>query len=227
MNKLLGPVIQLCYVTGALLSMCVVSAPVFAIEEPIKSIESTMAYDLFSRERAVRKVPVDGEKLIRSAIEDATAIALQAKREPRTREDALAAFEAIQLALVKHNFLQPAEEKDWPNTLGIALTPLTFAPEVLETILLFPDNKDRRKYLDLTKPLYYVDCDMGSQFFLAVGERLGWDIRLVELPQHNFVRWHLSGSTSVNWDWVRGQSIDDNDYLSAASFSEDICGVGH
>jgi hypothetical protein len=222
MSKLLGPVIQLCYVTGAFLSMCVVSAPVFAIKEPIKPIESTMAYDLFTREQAVRKVPVDGEKLIRSAIENATTMAVRAKREPRTKEDALAAFEAIHLALVKHNFLQPPEEKDWPNTLGIALTPLTFAPEILEAILSFPDNRSRRQYLDLTKPIFFVDCDMGSQFFLAVGERLGWDIRLVELPQHNFVRWHLSESTTVNWDWVHGQSIDDNDYLSAASFSEDI-----
>lgn len=63
---------------------------------------------------------------------------------------------------------------------------------------------------------------MGSQFFLAVGERLGWDIRLVELPRHNFVRWHLSDSTKVNWDWVQGQSIDDDVYLPAVSPSLDI-----
>lgn len=222
MNKLTKPLLWPTHAAWTFLLITGLSSGAFAIKNEVKPIESTMAYDLFKTERDVRKVPLDGETLLRSAIDDATAMAVRTKRDPRTKEEALAAFEAIQLALVKHNFLQPPEEKDWPQTLGIALTPLTLSPDALEEILSFSSNRSRREHLNLTKPFYFVDCDMGSQFFLAVGERLGWDIRLVELPQHNFVRWHLSESLKVNWDWVRGQSIDDSVYLSAVPTSEDI-----
>lgn len=221
MNRL-AEVFPFRYVTCVLLFIGIISPVAFAIDEQIKPIETTMAYELFTIERSVRQVPVDSEKLLRSALDDATKMAANTARYPGTRDQALVALEAIQLALVKHNFLQPPEEKDWPQTLGIALTPRTFSDSELKAILSFPDNAKRKAHLDLTKPFYFVDCDMGSQFFLAVGERLGWDIRLVELPQHNFVRWHLSDSLKVNWDWVHGQSIGDDVYLPQVSPSLDI-----
>jgi tetratricopeptide (TPR) repeat protein len=49
--------------------------------------------------------------------------------------------------------------------------------------------------------------------FVAVGERLGWDIRLVAVPHHNFVRWHLSKSEEINWDWTDSGSLPDSQYL--------------
>jgi hypothetical protein len=203
--------------TSTYLLVLAMSPTVFATQEGAKPVESTMAIELFTLERAVRQVPPDAEKLLRSAINAATTTALQTHRHPRTREEALAVLEAIQIVFIKHNFVQPPDEKDWPDTIGIALKPLTFKPGELQLqrILSHPNNIRRVKYLDLTKPLYYVDCDMGSQLFMAVGERLGWDVRLVELPQHNFVRWHLSESVKVNWDWTRWGSTDDGDYLGA------------
>ena len=213
---------RLCYVLCTLIVVAVASIPVFAITNEVKPIEATMAYTLFTTEKSVRSVPPDAEGLLRSAIDDATKMAANAAPHPETREQALMAFEAIQLALIKHNFLQPPEQKDWPQTIGIALTPHSFPPDELRQILSFSPNARRRANLDPAKPFYYVDCDMGSQFFLAVGERLGWDIRLVELPQHNFVRWHLSNSTKINWDWVAGSSIEDDSYRGAVSPAEDI-----
>lgn len=206
---------------GVCFLVIVMSPIVFAIEEKIKPIESTMPYELLTLERGVRQVSIDTEKLFRSVIDDATTAAIRAHRHPRTKEEALAVLEAIQVALVKHNFLQPLEEKDWPDTMGIALTPRTFTPDTLKEALSYFRNTRRVKYLDLAKPLYYVDCDIGSQLFMAVGERLGWDIRLVEIPQHDFVRWHLSDSIKVNWDWTRWESTDDNVYLPAIPMPED------
>lgn len=206
---------------GAHFFVIVMVSVMFAAQEGVKPVEATMAYELFTLERGVRQVPPDAEKLFRSAISDATTAALQTHRHPRTRDETVAVLEAIQVALAKHNFVQPPEEKDWPDTIGIALKPLSFTPEELRGILSHPNNARRVKYLDLAKPLYYVDCDMGSQLFMAVGERLGWDVRLVELPQHNFVRWHLSESIKVNWDWTRWGSNDDVDYLGAIPPSED------
>jgi hypothetical protein len=160
MNRL-AEVFPFRYVTCVLLFIGIISPATFAIDEQIKPIETTMAYELFTTERGVRKVPVDAEKLLRSALDDATKMAANTARYPGTRDQALVALEAIQLALVKHNFLQPPEEKDWPQTLGIALTPRTFSDGDLKAILSFPDNAKRKPYLDLTKPLYFVTLFVG------------------------------------------------------------------
>jgi hypothetical protein len=186
---------------------------VLQAQEDVGPIESTTAFKLLALEQSVRQVPSDVEMLFRTALEDATASALQVKRTPETKDEAVAILNAIQVALAKHNFLQPPDEKDWPQTLGISLTKRSFNAAELEKILSYPDNVERAKHVDRAKPFYFVDCDMGSQFFMAVGERLGWDIRLVEVPRHNFVRWHLSESVKVNWDWTRWQSSEDSSYL--------------
>jgi hypothetical protein len=201
--------------------MTALSPAVFAAQEEVRPLETTTAYELLVLESSVRQVPQGAEQLLHSAINDATTAALQTRSPLKTREEALAVLEAIQLALVKYNFLQPPEEKDWPQTLGDALKPRTFAPEALKAILSYSRNVRRAKYIDQTKPFYFVDCDMGAQLFLAVGERLGWDIRLVEIPQHNFVRWHLSESLKINWDWTRWESVDDSVYFAEIPTPED------
>jgi hypothetical protein len=179
-------------------------------------IESTMAFQLLKLEQSVRQVPSDVDALFRTALADATASALRVKRSPRTKDEAVAVLNAIQVALAKHNFLQPPDEKDWPQTLGIALTQRSLSAAELEEVLRDHNNVERAKHIDRAKPFYFVDCDMGSQFFIAVGERLGWDIRLVEVPRHNFVRWHLSESVRVNWDWTRWGTSEDSSYLGAS-----------
>jgi hypothetical protein len=206
---------------GIYLFIMVMSTTMFAIQEKIGPVEETTAYKLFNIEKEARTVPAEAEKLLRDVLNDATTMAVKKNRHPRTKAEALAVFEAIQLALVKHNFVQPPEERDWPQTIGIAFKPLSLAPEAQEDVLAFSVNRLRKNYLDSGKPLYFVDCDMGSQLFMAIGERLGWDIRLVELPQHNFVRWHLSESVKVNWDWVAGKSIDDSAYFQTLPATED------
>lgn len=194
--------------------MVAASSVVFAADDRVRPVETTIAHKLLVIERGVRDIPVDTTELLRAVIDDATNAAVRTHRHPRTRDEALAVLEAMQLALVRYNFLQPPQEKDWPNTMGIALQPLKLSADELKIIMLFPDNAKRKEHFDQEQPFYYVDCDMGSQIFMAVGERLGWDIRLVELPQHNFVRWHLSNKIEVNWDWTHGRSVEDDDYAS-------------
>jgi hypothetical protein len=206
---------------SSLLLSAILSPPALATQYDVKPIDSTMAFQLLTQERSVRQVPPDAERLFSIALEDATAAALQVNRRPQTKDEALAVLEAVQLTLAKHNFLQPPEEKDWPQTLGIALTARPFTPVELDRILQDPDNRKRSAYVDRSKPFYFVDCDMGSQFFIAVGERAGWDIRLVEVPQHNFVRWHISESVKVNWDWTRWSSSEDSSYGINTSASGD------
>jgi hypothetical protein len=188
-----------------------------------KPIESTTAFQLLELEFSVRKKLLNKDvtrELLRSAIDDAT-VSAQSFPTPRTRQDALPILEAIQVALVKHNFIQPLDQKDWPDTLAAALTPHNFSSDEQQRQLSYQRNVKRVRYLDLSKPLYFVDCDMGAQFFLAVAQRLGWDMRLVEVPQHNFVRWHLSETLKINWDWTRWESNTDEVYLAEIPTSTD------
>lgn len=67
------------HLTCALLFIAIISPAVLANQQ-IKPIETTMAYELFTTERSVRKVPVDSEKLLRSALDEATKMAASAAR---------------------------------------------------------------------------------------------------------------------------------------------------
>lgn len=205
---------------GLCLLMIIASAAALAMQAQVKPIESTMAYELLTLEAGVRTLPTDAEKEFQAAVTDATTMALQTNSHPQTRAEALAVFEAIQLALVKHNFLQPAERADWPDTIGIALTPLK--PDAIKQALKYGLNTRRVPFLVPGKEHYYVDCDIGALLIMAVGERLGWDIRLVEVPDHNFVRWHLSDSIKVNWDWTLWASMDDSQYLAGIGSVDDV-----
>ena len=157
----------------------------------------TLAEDLMAVEvTAIKKVPNNASALLREALKDGeAAAAAAAPRPPRTREEALAVLKAIQEAMGKRHFVQPIEKEDWPDTMGEALTIRATSP-----------------------PLYYVDCDMGAQLFISIGQRHGWDLRLVEANEdHLFLRWHMPGGEVVNWDWSRGQSFDDDFYLASSS----------
>jgi hypothetical protein len=180
--------------------------------QDLQPIEATLAAELLQLEASVRDVPKEVEPLFRAVLEEATTRALAVSRHPKSQAEALAVLEAIQLVLVQRNFLQPPEEKDWPQTLGFALTERKFTSEQLAAVLDYSDNRKRVPHLDRAKPFYFVDCDMGAQFFLAVGQRAGWDIRLVEVPRHNFVRWHLNDTEKINWDWSHGDTRPDDRY---------------
>lgn len=186
-------------------------------QDDIAPVETTGAYKLLTIEADVRGLPPSAQQLFRSVITEATEAAIGAHRQPANRDEALDVFKAIQTALVKHNFLQPLEQKDWPQTLGEAFNPIDRSDEEMKRILASAYNASRVQYFDLSKPFFFVDCDMGSQLFMAVAERLGWDVRLVEVPDHNFVRWHMPSGTTVNWDWTHGQSLSDSYYSSAVS----------
>ncbi len=79
---------------------------------------------------------------------------------------------------------------------GLALRPLRM--DVLYSV----ENQFRRAHaLAHSGELFsHVDCDLGSLIYLSIAEAFGLPIRMVEVPQHNFVRWHFSETSYLNWD---------------------------
>ena len=44
------------------------------------------------------------------------------------------------------------------------------------------------------------DCDTGSFIYLSIAEELDLPLTLVEIPDHNFVRWRLPDGGHLDWD---------------------------
>lgn len=178
-----------------------------------RPVEATLSYQLLQIESTVRPVSKAKFALLRSALERATDAAAAKHYEPRTRRQAIEALDAIQIALSQHNFIQPTARDASGETIGDAFEPLKLSREERKRLLAPGEvNGFRARYVDPAKPLYYVNGAIASQLFISVGQRLGWDIRLVSLPEHYFVRWHLSLSEWINWDWTAGGPSRNTDY---------------
>lgn len=178
-----------------------------------RPVESTLSYQLLQIEGTVRPVSRAKFELLRSVLERATYAAVAKQTRPRTRKDAIEALDAIQIALTQHNFIQPTSREIGADTIGDAFEPLQLSLEERKRILAPGEvNGFRARYVDPSKPLYYVDAAMAAELIISVGERLGWDIRLVSVTEHYFVRWHLSPTEWLNWDWTAGGPSRNEDY---------------
>jgi hypothetical protein len=189
-----------------------------ALAADVRPIEQTLAFEMFALEKQVRaNIPAGAEAAWRGALDVATRAALN--RDPHGKREALAVLKDIQLALERTNMLQPGRQKDWPNTLGEAFTPHDADEESVRQAradwgngLADRELGARIDHIDWHRPVYLVDCDMGVLLFISVGQRLGWDIRLVAAPEHAYLHWHLPDGEVVNWDWTTRQSIPDRLY---------------
>jgi tetratricopeptide (TPR) repeat protein len=50
--------------------------------------------------------------------------------------------------------------------------------------------------------------------YYAIAEVVGFDLHLVDLPDHMFVRWELGGGKHVNWDTNDAEVVRDKDYAA-------------
>jgi len=196
----------------AAISVAVFASGQASAEAP-RPLEATLSYKMLQMEGSVRRVPKAKFDLLRSALERARYDAASQHTRPDTRREAIEVLDAIQIALAKHNFIQPTSREDWKDTIGDALEPLAISREERRRLLSPGEvNGFRARYIDPDKPLYYIDDDIGSQLIISVGQRMGWDIRLVWVDDHYFVRWYLTPKLAVNWDWTAGGPTRNEDY---------------
>ena len=189
-------------VVGLAISFCCLST------ELESDFKSTLAYELLELEFNVGEPEANSKTTLLNAITVGVAAAKKTGiTKPKSKVEALKVLKAVHDSLAKLNFLQPMREENWPDTLGVAFIPLMLSEKELAALLV--SNQERGGLVDPLAPIYYVDCDMGSLLFIAVAESLGWDFRLVEVPNHNFIRWHIDDNLIVNWDWTYSGSKDD------------------
>jgi tetratricopeptide (TPR) repeat protein len=177
----------------------------------------TIAHQILSIEAETKNVTDDMYRLLDSLIDEAKA-AIKLQPIPSDSEGAAvyvkSVFEQIDRLLLKHNFLYPKSNKDcWTLLLSDGLTPQNLDPAFLDELLRQASNTRRAPYVDRSVPFYLVDCDTASYLYMGIGEALKLPVSLVELPEHNFVRWSLGNNSYVNWETVYGVSLPDDNYM--------------
>lgn len=105
-----------------------------------------------------------------------------------------------------------------------ALQPQQPTPAELQRLGQVFANARRSRYMQMTRdlgdPFYYFDCDLASILYLAVAERLGLPVFLVEAPGHNFVRWQ-SREVILNWDPNDGMTKSEQYFVQVAGVTHD------
>lgn len=76
-----------------------------------------------------------------------------------------------------------------------------------------------------------ADCDTGSMLYIAIAQALGLPIFMVEVPNHNFVRYYYEDAEYINWDSNTAlydanlnAEYSDSDYMNAQSLTCRSCG---
>jgi hypothetical protein len=176
-------------------------------------MERTLAFRMLRREQAVRSVAASAEPLLRSVLSDAMAALGPDPEPPATAEEFRRFGETVSAALAAHNFIQPGATEDWPDTLGEAFLPLARGDPRVATSLR-ADRPARLSHVKAGGPLYFVDCDIGSMLIISVAQMVGFDVAMVEVPGHNYMRWRSPSGAVANWDWTYWRSPDDSERAS-------------
>jgi hypothetical protein len=171
-------------------------------------LEQTLAYRMLKRERAVGKVPASAEPLLRKALAEAMTALGPDPAPPTTAAEFKAFAEKVSIVLAAHNFIQPASTKDWPDTLGEAFAPLPRDdPRVSSS--LKADQPARLNHVKPNGPVYFVDCDIGAMLIISVAQMVGFEVAMVEVPGHNFLRWKSPSGATAGWDWTYWRTPDE------------------
>ncbi len=135
------------------------------------------------------------------------------KEAKAQRKQALAVLKAIDLVLTDQNVLYPAGDYD-VALLRLGLSEQKLDKKMLAHMLKEELNERRRDHAlaHADEPFYVLDCDTSSIVYVAVAEAVGFELHLVDLPDHMFVRWELSDGTHVNWDTNDAEEVSDKEY---------------
>jgi len=119
-------------------------------------------------------------------------------------EIAIATLKAIESSLVNNHFLLHIPTKTLTDGL-------TAGPKKIQSIL----TQERLEFLAANPQLddwYTFDCDTSAFIYMSVAEKMNLPLSFVEVPQHNFVRWHLKSGLHINWDTNSANVYTDDHY---------------
>ena len=204
------------------------AAPFPAVGEDYKPRYRTIGHHLLDEERDAGDVTPAMYALLDSLIDEGLAALpplSQDSTPSQSRAIALEAMRAVDCLLLRHGFVYPGHGA--VQLLSDGLEPITFAdPDDLGELRGQSHNVRRRRFIEARGqgPFHVVDCDVAAYLYLAIAEVMGYPIHLVEIPQHNFIRWEIGAGEFVDFETMDGAESSDAYYV--ASWQIDIRYVG-
>jgi hypothetical protein len=125
-------------------------------------------------------------------------------------------FTGIDCILLSRGFVYPAH--GWVQLLADGLAPTVYDDPVdVQALLRQYHNRDRRAFIAARGrgPYHVVDCDVASYVYLAIADEMRYPLHLVEIPEHDFVRWEHDARTHLDFETMDGIVTDDDHYRNA------------
>ncbi len=182
-------------------------------------LEETLAWRMLQLEKDARPfsdgpaVTPEKEALLRQVLLAMVESTRYLDHTPRNAAQAIAVTETAASQMAELNMMQPARRENWVSSIGEALRPVELEEDAFARLARYPGNSNYSGLHRADEPIYYVDCDIASLLLISAFQMRGWEVALVEVPDHNFIRWTLESGERLNWDWTYGASQSDSWYL--------------
>lgn len=100
--------------------------------------------------------------------------------------------------------------------LSDGLDTTKFTGDYLQALKSNRHNVGRLSFIEKrgVGPFYVVDCDIASFLYLAMGEAIGYQLAMVDMPGHNFICWKCPDGTYIDFETMDGKKTDDDYYIS-------------
>jgi tetratricopeptide (TPR) repeat protein len=137
-------------------------------------------------------------------------------KDPRAfRKQAMRILQTVDGVLTQYNVLYPPGECD-VTSLRSGLAPQRLDHDTLDRFLEEGINARRREHAraHAAEPFYILDCDISSFVYVGIAQAIGFELHLVDLPDHMFVRWEFADGTHLNWDTNDAEEVSDRTFAS-------------
>lgn len=192
------------------------AAPLSAPNPNYQRKYDTLAHRFLDEEKSVGPVTPSMYALLDVLIDEARAsLPKYPDKMPPGQAGELAkqALTGIDCILLRHGFVYPGHGA--VQLLSDGLSPLLYSnADELAELKNQAYNIRRAAFINTRGkgPFYVADCDIGSYLFLAIAEVMGYPLHLIDIPNHNFVRWELGGGKYINYETMDGFVTDDRYY---------------
>ena len=182
----------------------------------------TIGHRILNLETPLGGVTGSMYELLDSLIDQASMVIkpkLPKEVEKVSKDQARAIFQDLDNLLVARNFaypVAPLTPDGLTATLTDGLTPRLLKQTEVTLLANAPHNERRKEHIlkNADKPFYLVDCDIASYLYLSIADDLRLPMYMVEIPEHNFVRWYMHDESYFNWETMDGIEESDQFYIS-------------
>jgi len=185
--------------------------------KPYKSRHSTIGHTVLDEDKRAEQFPDSIYRRLESVVDEVAKASIPIL--DNSIDEARQTLTAIEDVVKTSNFVCSI-----PYYLVHSFSDGLFQKPLDQRLIGTPENSIRDKHLrnHLNDLFSHVDCDLGTLLYLSVGEVIGIPLCMVEVPDHNFIRWRLRNGQYLNWDTNYGfDKFSDSEYADRYGVTAD------